>query len=148
MRCASVTARTLREMLGIPRKGACMTSQADFSEQEWDRILQGPPTAGMIVLTAQRGGTFRETYAIAKAYVDARKEHGASQLLDEIVGAKPQMDHTRYPSPAELRRQGLQHLSEAVDMLSQKGTPDEVDDYRRFVLRVTDKVANAHREGG
>jgi hypothetical protein len=29
-----------------------------------------------------------------------------------------------------------------------KATPEELDDYKRFVLNVADKVANAHRDGG
>ncbi len=33
-------------------------------------------------------------------------------------------------------------------MVEQKATPDEVNDYRRFVLTVADHVANAHREDG
>src|SRR5436305_15205805 len=125
MRCASVTARNLRKMLGSPRKGACMTSQADFSEQEWDQVLQGPPTAGMIVLTAQRGGTFRESFAIAKAYVEARQQHGESELLDAIVAAKPEVDRTRYHSADELEQHGLQRERDAVDLLERKATPDE-----------------------
>src|SRR5437868_2295398 len=134
MRCAPVTARTLREMLGIPRKGACMTSQADFSEQEWDQVLQGPPTAGMIVLTAQRGGTFRESFAIAKAYVEARQQHGESELLDAIVAAKPEVDRTRFHSVDELKQKGLQHLRDAAAVLGQKAPPGELEEYRRFVL--------------
>ena len=125
-----------------------MTGKADFTQDEWERILEGPPSAGMIVVTAQRGGTFRETIAMAKAYTEARKQHGASQLLDEIVAAKPEVDHTRYHSPEELRQHGLQHLQDAVDLVSRKATPDEVDDYKRFVLTLADRVANAHREGG
>jgi hypothetical protein len=125
-----------------------MTGKADFTEQEWELVLHGPPTAGMIVVTAQRGGTFRETYAIAKAYVEAREEHGASELLDAIVSAKPAMDHTRYHSPAELKEHGLQHLREAVELLQRKATAEEVDDYRRFVVTLAQKVANAHREHG
>jgi hypothetical protein len=42
-----------------------MTTKADFTPEEWDAVLQGPPTAGMIVLTAQSGGTFKETWAIS-----------------------------------------------------------------------------------
>jgi hypothetical protein len=124
-----------------------MTGKTDFTEQEWELVLHGPPTAGMIVVTAQRGGTFRETYAIAKAYAEARAHHGASELLDEIVAAKPPMDHTRYHSAGELQEQGLKHLRDAVELLERKATPDEVNDYRRFVLTLAEKVANAHREG-
>jgi hypothetical protein len=123
-----------------------MTGKADFTEQEWDTILEGPPSAGLIVVTAARGGTFRETFAIGKAYAEARKQHGESELLDEIVSAKPEVDHTRYHSPEELREHGLQHLRDAVEVLERKATPEEVDGYRRFVTMLAEKVASAHRE--
>ena len=67
-----------------------MTAKADFSEQDWSTVLEGPPSAGMIVLTAAHGGTFKETFAIGKAYAEARQRHGESELLDEIVSAKPE----------------------------------------------------------
>ena len=102
----------------------------------------------MIVLTAARGGMFRETVAMAKAYTDARAEHGASELLDDIVAAKPQMDHTRHSSAEELRENGLGELRNAVALLEGKATAEEIDDYRRFVLALANKVAAAHREGG
>jgi hypothetical protein len=125
-----------------------MTKKADFTEEEWKLVLEGPPSAGMIVVTAGRGGTIRETFAIGKAYVEARKEHGASELLDEIVGAKPEIDHTLYHSFEELKQHDLQHLRDAVQVLERKATPEEVEGYRRFVLTLADKVASAHREGG
>lgn len=125
-----------------------MTAKADFSEQEWRTVLEGPPSAGMIVLTAAHGGTFKETFAIGKAYAEARQRHGESELLDEIVSAKPEIDHTRYHSVEELRAQGLQHLRDAVEVLGRKATADELDDYRRFVLALAEDVAEAHREHG
>ena len=125
-----------------------MTGKADFTQQEWSLVLEGPPSAGMIVVTAQRGGTIRETVAIAKAYVEARQQHGESELLDEIVAAKPELDHTRYHTVEELKQHGLQHLRDAVELLERKATPGEVEGYRRFVLTLADKVASAHREGG
>ena len=125
-----------------------MTGKADFTQQEWSLVLEGPPSAGMIVVTAQRGGTFRESIAMAKAYVEARRQHGESELLDEIVAAKPERDHTRYHSVEELKQHGLQHLRDAAELLERKATPEEVEAYRRFVLTLADRVANAHREGG
>src|SRR5690242_4551171 len=125
-----------------------MTGKADFTEQEWDTVLEGPPSAGMMVVTAARGGTFRETFAIGKAYAEARKQHGASQLLDEIVSAKPEVDHTRYKSIDELREHALQRVRDGVAVLEQKATPEEVEDYRRFVLGLAERVASAHREDG
>jgi hypothetical protein len=125
-----------------------MTTKAAFSAEEWTVVLEGPPTAGMIVVTAARGGMFRETLAMSKAYVEARQVHGQSELLDEIVAAKPKADHTRYHSFDELRDNGLQQLREAVALLQGKATAEEVDGYRRFVLAVATKAAAAHREDG
>jgi len=125
-----------------------MTGKAAFSEQKWKTILEGPPSAGMILVTAGRGGTIRETLAIGKAYAEARKQHGSSELLDEIIAAKPEIDHTRYHSFEELKEHGLQHLRDAVAVLGAKATPDEVNDYRGFVVALAERVAHAHREDG
>ena len=125
-----------------------MTTKAAFSPEEWTSVLEGPPSAGMIVVTAASGGLFRETVAMSKAYVEARAVHGQSELLDEIVAAKPKMEHTRYRSGEELKDAGLQHLRTAVALLASKATPDEVDEYRRFILTLANKVAAAHREEG
>ena len=125
-----------------------MTTQAAFSPEEWKVVLEGPPAAGLIVITAARGGMFRETVAMSKAYGEARAEHGESELLDEIAAAKPQIDHTRYHSAEELRDNGLRHLRDAVALVDSKATTQERDDYRRFVLTLAGKVAAAHKEGG
>jgi hypothetical protein len=125
-----------------------MTTKAAFSPEEWKVVLEGPPTAGMIVITAARGGMWRETIAMSKAYAEARGQHGESELLDEIVAAKPHVDHTRYHSPGELKASGLAHLRDAVALLESKATAEERDDYGRFVLNLADKVAAAHREDG
>ena len=125
-----------------------MTSKSDFTAEEWQLILEAPPSAGLIVVTAQRGGSFRETVAMAKAYVEARQQHGKSELLDDIVAAKPERDHTHYHSAEELKQHGLQHLRDSVALLEKKATPDEVEEYRRFIVTLSQKVAAAHREHG
>ncbi len=125
-----------------------MTTKAAFSPEEWKVVLEGPPTAGMIVITAARGGMFRETVAMSKAYAEAHAQLGGSELLDEIVAAKPEVDHTRYHSAEELRDSGLGHLHDAVALLESKATAEELDDYRRFVLTLAGKVAAAHKEAG
>jgi hypothetical protein len=125
-----------------------MTTKADLSAQEWKVVREGPPAAGMIVITAASGGMFRETIAMSKAYTRARSRHGASELLDEIVAARPELDHTRYRTPGELKAAGLEHLRAAATTLSSKATPAEVADYQHFVLDLARDVAAAHREAG
>jgi hypothetical protein len=125
-----------------------MTGKSDFTPQEWEQVLEGPPSAGIIVITAQRGGTLRETVSMARAYAEARQHHGQSELLDEIVAAKPEIDHTRYHSPQELKEHSLAHLRDAVALLQAKAEPQELDQYRAFVISLAQRVAEAHREGG
>ena len=125
-----------------------MTTKSAFSPADWQTVLEGPPTAGMIVVTAARGGVIRETIAMAQAYTEARGHHGESQLLDEIVAARPKVDHTRFRSQDELKEQGLAHLREAASLVGNKATAEELGDYRQFVITLADKVAAAHREHG
>jgi len=124
-----------------------MTTKQSFTAGEWEQILEGPPTAGLFVITAQRGGMFRETISMAKAYTEARQQHGQSELLDEIVAAKPKVDHSRYHTPEELRERALSHLRDAVALLQSKATPEELEQYKRFIVGLAERVAAAHREG-
>jgi hypothetical protein len=125
-----------------------MTGSAEFSPEEWDAVLEGPTSAGMIVATAERGGTFREVFAMAKAFAEARKEHGDSELLDEIASTKPEVDRTKAGSFEELKERGLRRVREGVVLVEQRATPEELADYRRFVLAVADRVAGAKEERG
>ena len=123
-----------------------MTGKADFTPEEWELVREGPPTAALVAITAEKGGSFRESWALAKAYTEARQAHGESELLDALVGEKP--DLKRYKTPEELDAQGLGRLTEAVALLEQKATAAEVDSYRKFALDVAQRVAEAHKEGG
>jgi hypothetical protein len=125
-----------------------VTTKAAFSPSEWQLLLEGPPTAGLLVITASHGGMFRETVAMSKAYAEARAHHGDSELLDEIVAEKPRMERAKVHNPEELRDQALDCLNDVTSLLEDKATAEERDDYRRFVLTVVDKVAAAHREHG
>lgn len=128
-----------------------MTRKADFNAEEWSQILEAPPIAGMIVIAAERGGTFRESLQMSAAYRDARQAAGEleePELLEEIVEAQPEVDQKEFGSQEELAEKGLQHLSGAVSILEAKATTDEVDAFRGFVLAVAERVAHAHKTGG
>lgn len=123
-----------------------MTGKSDFTEEEWELVREGPPAAGMVAASASSGGTFRESWALAKAFTEARQQHGESELLDALVEDRPHVK--RYGSREELEEQGLERLGEAVTLLEQKASPDEVEAYRRFTLALAERVASAHKETG
>jgi hypothetical protein len=122
-----------------------VTDKSNFTEQEWELVREGPPAAGLVAASASRGGSFRESWALAKSFTEARKQHGESELLDELVAERPHLK--RYGSEEELEEKGLGRLREAVTLLEQKATPADVDAYRRFTLAVAEHVAAAHKEG-
>lgn len=123
-----------------------MTGKADFAEQEWETVLEGPTSAGVIVSTAQRGGSFRESFSLAKAYTEARSASGASGLMDEIAQSKPKVDRGRQGSAEELKEHHLGIIRQAVSLLEAKASAEELEDYRRFTLSLAERVASAKEE--
>lgn len=125
-----------------------MTAKSEFNADEWSQVLEGPPLAGLIVLSAQKGGSLRESIQMGKAYTEAREQHGGPELLDAILASAPEVDPAGYDSVEDLRGRGLQRLRDAVALLEQKAEPAEVDAYRSFVLDLAQRVAAAHKSGG
>ena len=125
-----------------------MTEKAEFNAEEWSTILEGPATAGLIVVAADKGGSIRESIGIAKAYAEAAKESEGPGLVKEIVSARPEVARERYKTAEELRTAGMERVREAVKVLEGKAEPDEVEAYKRFILKVAETAAKAHKEGG
>ena len=122
-----------------------MTTKADFNADEWAKVVEGPLFAGMRVITADRGGTIRETMAMSKVYAHARQQQGGSELLDELVASPPALDPARAQAA---RDDALEGLREALRILGEKATPEEVDAFKGFVRDVAEATARAHKEGG
>jgi hypothetical protein len=125
-----------------------MTGKADLTPEEWQLVAEAPPAAGLAVATAQRGGTFRESFALAKAYSEARGEHGQSTLLDDLLAERPKVKREQAHSPGELKDHALGLLQQAVAIIRAKGTAEELEAYRGFVMSIAERVANAHKEDG
>jgi hypothetical protein len=126
-----------------------VTRKADFNAEEWSTIVNGPVYAGMHVISADRGGTLRESLAMGRVYEEARQRHGESDLLDELVKSPPAIDPNRVrEAGGKLGSLTSEQLRNAMQILETKATPAEIDAYKRFVMTVAQTVASAHKEGG
>ena len=126
-----------------------MTRRADFNAEEWSTVIDGPLYAGMRLISADRGGTLRESLAMGRAYQEARAHHGESELLDELVKSPPSIDADRVrEAGGDISVVASQQLREAIGILETKSTASEIDAYKRFVMTVAQAVAGAHKEGG
>lgn len=126
-----------------------MTKRADFNAEEWSSVVNGPLYAGMRVISADRGGTLRESLAMGHVYQDARQRHGESELLDELLKSPPSIDPDRLrEAGSDIAAITSQQLRDVISVLEAKGTSAEVDAYKRFVMSVAQAAAGAHKEGG
>jgi hypothetical protein len=125
-----------------------VTAKADFNAEEWSTVVEAPLLAGMRVVVADRGGTIRESLAIGKVYSHARQAHGESELLDELTASPPVADPQRLKGAGDLGAASEKRLREALQLVSAKGAPEDVEAYKRFVLSVAQAAAEAHKEGG
>jgi hypothetical protein len=123
-----------------------MTEKAAFNAEEWSKLANAPALAALRVIAADRGGTLRESLSLGRAYTEARSD--GSGLLQEIVSTAPQLDPSELKAPGEIPHRTETALRDAIGLLEQKATTEETDAYRKFVLKVAETVARAHKEGG
>ena len=124
-----------------------MTAKAEFNAEEWAVVAGAPLMAAMMVIAADRGGSVRESVAVARAYAEAREQYDG-ELMSALLATPPATAVKRPDSSDDLRDQASATLREAVGILERVGTEDEVIEYKRFVFAIAESVARAHKEGG
>src|SRR4051812_34077556 len=102
----------------------------------------------MLVMSAERGGTVRETLSISRAYATARAQ-SPGPLLAEVLTSPPSFGQPgRTADAAALAADAPRRLRRAIDLLEERATQEEVVEYKRFVYGLAEDVARAYREGG
>jgi len=125
-----------------------VATKADFNAEEWSTIVEGPMLAGMRVVSAERGGTIRESLAIGKVYQEARQSQGQSELLDQLVSSPPAIDPQRMQGGGDIASISSERLREALRLVDEKGAEGDAEAYKGFVVGVAQAAAEAHKEGG
>jgi hypothetical protein len=133
-----------------------MTTQADFTEEEWVKLYRAPLVAGMGVSLADIGGPIemsKESLAAIKTAVTPTQEQGL--LVDLSTGLKVVLDQKQNPmsdlkpeSGTDPREMILDELREANRIVSEKATAEEATGYRAWVLQSAKNAADAAKEGG
>jgi len=124
-----------------------MTPKSEFNAEEWSVVAGAPLLAAMMVIAADRGGSVRESVAVAKVYGEAREQYDG-EFMSALLATPPAAAAKRPDSPDDLPAQATATLREAMAILERVGTEDEVVEYKRFVFGLAESVARAHKEGG
>lgn len=137
-----------------------MASKTDFSIDEWQTLRDAPHLVVLAVAAAGGSGLFgsiAEAIAPSGALVEALK--GGNHLLREVCDkeeikasiesikclAKAGSDFASIQ--AIFRKAATNKSRAALDLLKQKGSPEDVAAYRDFLMKLGNKVANAAKEG-
>ena len=129
-----------------------MTTKAEFNAEEWATLAAGPMVSGLAVIAADRGGTVRETFALAKGIAQEQQEGDKPELVQELLGERPSPkavlggDEDKV-TRAELPNRTDQVLREALALLEAKATPEETDAYKQVCLDIAQRVAERTKSG-
>lgn len=136
-----------------------MATKADFTEHEWEALVDAPQMAGIAVMVAGSSGiigSIKEAAAAAEAVWDGSTH--ASDLIRSI-STKEEMqasqsriraamgDFEGKDPNAWLQDQTVATLQRATYILKSKA-PSELEGFKTWLLGIADKVANAAKEGG
>lgn len=138
-----------------------MALKDQFSQDEWNAILQSPVLAGLAVTAADPGGLWgalKEGFAVTRSMAEAKSNTGSSPLLGEMMSAFDAADTRRAvqdgvkqlltgKKPAEATEAAVARLREIGAFVMAKA-PDHASAYKEFVRATAQKVAEASTEGG
>jgi hypothetical protein len=134
-----------------------MTTQADYTTEEWKSILQAPAMAGMVVMLTGQSGPFqmvKEMFAVSKALVDAEKQGTSNELIGALVTAaksvKPEdmQPVQRFNTIEEARAYALDRVRQVAALVDQKAPVQEAQEFKQWLASLGQKVAEAAKEGG
>jgi hypothetical protein len=146
-----------------------MKKLENYSEGEWETILTTPQLVGMAMTGAGYSGIIgstKEMFASASSMMNAKKEYSSNTLIQSLIpdatdpkkaleDAKTQrniimeqLKSKNVKSSEQLTEIILSDCKSAISILEQKESPEVVADYKKWILDIAEKVANAAKEGG
>jgi hypothetical protein len=136
-----------------------MSTKTDFTPEEWETIRNAPYLAAAAVMIAGRSGIFG---SIKEAFVTAQTFYESASSESPLIKALSAQDEVELSqqfvssqisfreaaqAPEKLRSLAVEKCQAAVALLNQKGGAGEAESYKRWVMDIVQKVANAAKEG-
>jgi hypothetical protein len=138
-----------------------MTTKTDYSDEEWQLLLDVPTLTGLAVMMSGKSGlgTMKEAVSLTRGALDGAKEHPNIELIKAIVDARVKGgEKSSAESFTDNPYQGLgvekfmgivlEKCRSASEVLARKATTEEATAFRSWVLSIADNVSKAAREGG
>ena len=138
-----------------------MASKTDFTPDEWTTLRTAPALVGGAMMAASPDGfltSIREAFSMGSSSFSTLKSFENVTLLKEIMTDKDKLvddmkaklgtEGDAAARRAKLHAEAIAGVKQAVALLVQKGTPEDVKAYRAWIGAVAEGVANAASSGG
>jgi hypothetical protein len=135
-----------------------MTTKADFTEEEWQRLGRAPLVAAMAITLADPGGpieAIKESSAAIKTVLEAARGEQHGSFVREVAADVAEKAKHRQspmagfkPSGADARDEILDELRAVNRLLEEKTTPEEAEQFREWLKTAAQRAALAAKEGG
>jgi hypothetical protein len=131
-----------------------MSKQTDYTSEEWKTISSAPVLAGLLVSVSDMSGPIgmaKEAYTVIKTVTDTAAS-SSNELIkavaDEIRARGGRPDLPNMPQDrAAVNAMLIDRCKQAVELVAKK-SPAEADEYKRWVVSLAQKTAEASKEGG
>ena len=133
-----------------------MTTKADFTEDEWATLLRSPMVAGVLIRSLVPKTSFevlKETSAVIKFTGSTGEER--DDLVGEVARELRALADQRQNPLGDFKPRGalagkeiLDELRRANELVTAKGTPEEAEAFRAFILECAKRASEAAKEGG
>lgn len=130
-----------------------MTTQFDFSNDDWDRVANTPLLVGMAVAKAEDSGFFgsiRETRALLSSIAEGADGNPAGELIAQAAATDTTTDYEAFKvlSAEALAADATDACRHLANILGEVLEPELADAYKRWVVDVASAVAESAKEHG
>jgi len=139
-----------------------MTTQSKYSEEEWQSLIDGPALVGLAVMLAGKSGlgSMKESMAVAAGILSGRSEYADNELIQGLIesrvkdGKRSSVENLSSDNPYlgmkpdELVTAVADRCREIDSLLDRNANSTEAGEYKRWMVDVGQRVAEAAKEGG
>ena len=130
-----------------------MTSQFDFTNNEWNDIAVLPVLVGFAIAKAEdsgRVGSFREIRTLINSIAEKAPDNSAKSLIEaaSTIDVRDKIDEFEDHAPDLLADVAVRACSTIAAVLDQQADPDEAAGYKAWVFDIAHQVASTAKEDG
>ena len=129
-----------------------MSTQADYTPEEWNILVHAPAQASMLVINSDKTGGFKGQFGIfqetkdAHTAVETAADSGTVDLVRKTAKSLLEEKSWRPLIEGATPEKVTQFLKQASSIVESKASPDEAVAYRKYVYDVATKTASAVAE--